>query len=72
MQHTVLLPRVGNREMEDGIVKRLKRRLVLAVLVGILTPFPHAKADDGWLNWYFFPFEYCANTCDTPLCCHTP
>lgn len=50
---------------------KMKRFLYGIAILGMFTPLENAKAD-GDLNWYFYPFEYCANTCNTPLCCRTP
>jgi hypothetical protein len=53
-------------------MKRVFTRAALAaILLGTVVPTQSARAD-GSLNWYFYPFEYCANTCTYPICCRTP
>jgi hypothetical protein len=50
----------------------LTRTLALAFAIGLTVPLRPAPAEENHLNWYFYPFEYCANMCNTPLCCWYP
>jgi hypothetical protein len=51
-------------------MKRILKLAVSASVVMAFIPMQSAQAE-SFYNYYTTPFEYCANPCTIPNCCHT-